>query len=333
MDTTADRAARTLLVVVGALVGAGLGILVFVVFPEGNLARLLGALLTLGAAVLGLRFAGNIAHSAFAPYNVAKVAVEGPIARRQGGRVPPRPVLATADDVVEQIERATEDENARALVVELNTPGGEVVPSDDIRNAVAEFDGPTVAYATDTCASGGYWIASGCDHIVAREGSIVGSIGVIASRVTGEGLLERLGLSYERLVAGEYKDAGTALRSLDDEEREYLQDIVDDYYQTFVDRVEEGRDLDEETIRETEARVFLGPEAAERGLVDRIGDEAAVEEYLESHLGAPVAVEEFAPSVGLRTRLRMGAERTAYALGAGIASVVADGPGSGLRFR
>jgi len=84
-----------------------------------------------------------------------------------------------------------------------------VVPSDDIRLAAERFDGPTVAYATDVCASGGYWIASGCDELWAREGSIVGSIGVIGSRVNASALAEKVGLSYERFAAGDYKDAGT----------------------------------------------------------------------------------------------------------------------------
>ncbi|MFB6070471.1 MAG: signal peptide peptidase SppA [Halanaeroarchaeum sp.] len=335
MNSIGDRVARTAIVLVGALVAASVGYLAFVRIPGGNLARLFGVVLTVGAAFLGVRFATDTARSLFAPYNVARVSVEGPIARRSGGSVPPRPVVVTADDVVEQIERADEDGSVDGLVVHLDTPGGEVVPSEDIRKAVEAFDGPTVAYATDTCASGGYWIATGTDHIVAREGSIVGSIGVIASRITGDDLLDRLGLTYERLVAGEYKDAGIALRGMNEDEREYLQGIVDDYYETFVDRVEAGRDLDNEAVRDTEARVFLGEAAQERGLVDEIGDEDAVESWLADQLGVPIEIEPFEPTIGLTDRLRMGAERLAYAFGAGITGVLADerDPVSGFRFR
>jgi len=325
MDTTGNRFARAVIVLAGAIVAAVVGYLAFVVLPEGNLAALFGVLLTVGVAFVGVRMARGFATSVFAPYNVARVAVEGPIARRPGGAVPLQPTLTTADDIVDQIERATENEAVRGLLVKLNTPGGEVVPSDDIRRAVEAFDGPTIGYATDTCASGGYWIASGCDHVVAREGSIVGSIGVIASRVTGAGLLDRLGLTYERLVAGDYKDAGAALKDMESEEREYLQGIVDDYYEAFVDRVTDGREeLDEASIRETEARVFLGEEALELGLVDDLGDDEVVEEWLEAELGEPVDIVDFVPTRGLAERLRMGAERVAFALGSGMTSVLVD---------
>ncbi|MGM0398646.1 MAG: signal peptide peptidase SppA [Halobacteriota archaeon] len=324
MSSTASRLARVLLAVVGAVVAAALGYLVFVDLPRGSLARLLGVLLTIGVALLGIRIGRRYGDHRFAPYNVGQVSVEGPIARRPSRSLSTPPVLVTADDIVEQIEAADADDAVRALVVHLDTPGGEVVPSDDIRRAVEDFDGPTVAYATDTCASGGYWIASGCDHIVAREGSIVGSIGVIASRVTGEGLLDRLGLTYERLVAGDYKDAGVALRDMDDDERAYLQGIVDDYYQTFVDRVVAGRDLDEDDVMDTQARVFLGEDALERGLVDDVGAADTVEEWIEDEIDEPVTSREFEPKIGFADRIGMGAERVAFALGAGFSSVLVD---------
>ncbi|MFB6133923.1 MAG: signal peptide peptidase SppA [Halanaeroarchaeum sp.] len=335
MNDPWTRLGRSLLAVIGTVVAAVVGIGLFVVVPDGNLARLLGVVFAIVLAVLGARMASGIAAEWFPSYNVASVSVDGPIARQRGQTLPGGPVLHTAEDVVEQIERADSDESVDALVVSLNTPGGEVVPSDDIRRAVEDFDGPTVGYAIDTCASGGYWIASGCDHIVAREGSIVGSIGVVASRVTGEDLLDRLGLTYERLVAGEYKDAGVPLRDLEADEREYLQDIVDDYYDAFIDRVAAGRDVDRSEIEATEARVFLGPDAKERGLVDEIGAADAVEAWIESEIDEPVEIREFEPALGLANRLRAGTERTAYALGAGIASaVVGDRNGtSTLEFR
>ena len=261
-------------------------------------------------------------------YNTAKVTVSGPISRDRGG---PSPLSgsggAVADQVVDQIEAADDDADAEALLVELNTPGGEVVPSDDIRRAVANFDGPTVAYATDRCASGGYWIASGCDELWAREASLVGSIGVVGSRPNAAGLADELGVSYEQFTAGEYKDAGVPLKEIGDDEREYLQGIVDGYYDQFVETVSEGRDMDPEAIRETEARVYLGDDAAELGLVDEIGTEADVEKRLADLLGAEPSVREFVPDRGIAERLGIGAERVAFAAGSGVASVFADDGG------
>jgi protease-4 len=261
-------------------------------------------------------------------YNTAKVTVSGPIRRKQGRPSPlSGPGGATAGDVVEQIEAADEDGDVEALLVELNTPGGEVVPSDDIRRAAADFDGPTVAYATDTCASGGYWIASGCDELWAREASLVGSIGVVGSRPNAKGLADKLGVSYEQFTAGEYKDAGVPLKEIEEDEREYLQGIIDGYYEQFVETVSEGRDMDPEEIRETEARVYLGDDAAEFGLVDELGTEDDVEDRIADLIGAEPEVREFTPERGLAERLGIGAERVAFAAGSGVAGVFADDGG------
>ena len=329
-DGTA-RAGRAFIVLAAAGVAGVVGWLLFVVFP-GNLAQLLGVVLVLGVVLSGARLGSRIASQRFPEYNVAEVAVEGPISRDGGpGRLPTRPGGAGADDVVDLIEAADEDDHAKALLVKLDTPGGAVVPSDDIRLAAAAFDGPTVAYTTDVCASGGYWIASGCDELWARDASIVGSIGVIGSRPNVSELADQLGVSYERFAAGKYKDAGQPLKEMSDDERAYLQRIVDDYYDNFVDRVAEGRDMDPAAIRETEARVYLGEEALDLGLVDHLGTRDDVEDRVEALIGEEVSVSTFEPQQGLAARLRGGAQTVAFALGAGVASAVS--PEDGFDFR
>ena len=317
------RSVGRVLVAVGvAVVSALAGYVLFVRFP-GSLAELLGVLLVLATAVTGLRFGGRIAGSLFPTYNVAEVAVEGPITRDGGSSpVPSGPTSPGADDVVEQIERADDAAAVDALLVRLNTPGGSVVPSDDIRLAAERFDGPTVAYATDTCASGGYWIASGCDELWAREGSIVGSIGVRSPRFTATGLLEKLGVEYEQFVAGDYKEAGSPFTDVDEDQRAYLQGITDGLYETFVETVAEGRDLDPAFVRETEARVYLGAEAHDLGLVDDLGTREDVEDRLASLLDTEPVVRTFEPRQGLGARFRGGASGTAYALGRGLADAV-----------
>ena len=318
----AKSVGRVVLVFAVAAVAAAAGWALFLAYPV-DLTDLFGVVLAVGVAAAGLRAGVNLAGSLFPDYNVAEVAVEGPISRDGGGSaVPPSPGGAGADDVVEQIERADADRNAEALLVKLNTPGGEIVPSQDIRLAAERFDGPTVAYATDTCASGGYEIAAGCDELWAREGSIVGSIGVVGSRVNAADLADRLGVSYEQFTAGRFKDAGVPLKELEEEEREYLQTLVDDYYDQFVAGVVEGRDLAEGTVRETEARVYLGSEAADLGLVDELGTREDVEASVGERIGVDAVVEEFEPQRGLADRLRTGAQRVAYAFGAGLAGTL-----------
>ncbi|WP_436935870.1 signal peptide peptidase SppA [Halovenus marina] len=321
-------------VVFAALAVAGIagGWLLLVEFPESG-RELLGIVLVVLAIPVVLRIAGTIANGLFPAYNVAEVGVEGPITRHQsGGPLARGPVGSDADAIVEQIERADEDTSVDALLVRLNTPGGEIVPSEDIKLAAERFDGPTVAYAVDTCASGGYEIASGCDEIWAREGSIVGSIGVIGSRVTAADLADRLGLTYEQFTAGEYKDAGTPLKELEPYEREYLQGIVDTYYDKFVESVAQRREMDAEAIRDTEARVYLGSQAHEEGLVDELGTREDVTEALEDTLDTQITIQEFKPAFGLTERLGRGSQRLAYAFGAGITGRLVDDK-QGFEFR
>ncbi len=314
---------RMITTAIGGLLAISVGYVLFLVVPTSAV-ELLGVLLVIATALVGLRIAGGFADTVFSSYNVAHVAIEGPISRGGGGGFPPGQGAIPTDEVVERIEDADDDSDVEGLLVELNTPGGEVVPSDDVRRAIVAFEGPTVAYTTDVCGSGGYWIASGCDELLARDGSLVGSVGVIGSRVNAADLAERVGISYERFAAGEFKDAGVSLRDIEEHERAYLQGLIDDFYGQFVERVAEGRDLSKEEIRATEARVYVGEEALELGLVDALGTREDAESRLGELLDVEVDVREFEPRRGLRTRLTGGSAAIAYAFGAGIASVLGD---------
>jgi len=177
-------------------------------------------------------------------------------------------------------------------------------------------------------ASGGYWIASGCDEFHARESSIVGSIGVTYAHLGRSELAEMLGLDYRRLVAGEYKDAGAPWREMTDDEFDYWQGLIDDQYDMFVDTVAEGRDLDAEFVRDTEARVYLGSEAGETGLVDTVGPREEMEDRLADRVGVDdISIEEFEPQQGIQGRIGSGARSVAHSFGAGVASVFADEEG------
>jgi len=309
--------ARIGLGVIAAVLAGAAGFVLFVRIPDG-LAELVGVVSTLGVVLLAVRFASSLADNVFPGYNTVEVAVEGSISRDPGGAGPTSGGVS-ADEIVDQIERADAADAAEALVVKLNTPGGEVVPSDDVRSAVAAFDGPTVAYTTDLCASGGMWIASGCDELWARDISQVGSIGVLGLRPNLSGFLEERGVRFEGITAGEYKDAGQPVTEFSDEDLEYLQGLTDGFYDEFVDRVAEGMDLDPAFVRETEARVYLGSEAAELGLVDEIGDRDAVDDRVAELLGEEPSTVEFSPDRSLRERVSVGSRHVAYSLGAGVA--------------
>lgn len=314
-------ALQTSIVLVGTAVALAAGYLGFVMVPELTGVSVWGVVFVISLGFAGLFVSQRIASSLISPYNTAEVAVSGPITREGPTGFVPSPGFP-AERIVDAIERADEDRGVDALVMRLNTPGGQVVPSDDIRRAVEEFDGPTVAYATDTCASGGYWIASACDEIHARDTSLVGSIGVLGSRVNAKEAADKLGLEYERLVAGRYKDAGTPLKETEEEEREYLQGIIDGFYDEFVGRVAEGRGMGEEEIRGTEARVYLGKEAQEEGLVDHVGTREDMEDRLEEIVGEEPEIREFTPARSFREQVGTSAGALAYSFGAGVASVL-----------
>lgn len=328
----ARRTGRLSILLIGAGITAVVAFVVFVEYPE-SLHELLGLLVAIGVTVAGIRLAGNVAGSLLPDYNVAEVEVSGPIVRDSGGMLPSSPTTTPADDIVEQIERADRDGNAEVLMLKLNTPGGEVVPSDDIRRAAMAFDGPTVAYTNDLCASGGMWIASGCDELWARDASLVGSIGVRFSQTRFDEFADEYGINYERIVSGEYKDSlGAPFKTLEEREREYLQGLADDWYDEFVDRVADGRGMDETAVRDTEARVYLGEDALEMGLVDDLGDAEAVEAHVEELIGKPVSVAEFEPERRLTVRLRGVATSMAYAFGRGVGGAVSE-EGSGFELR
>jgi protease-4 len=321
-----DSIGQITLLVTGTLVAVALGVVLFGVIPAETSMGVWAMVLVTLLAVGGLVVSGRIAGQVFATYDVAEVNIDGAIVQSSDGPSPvPGGGNAAADELVEQIEKADDDGNVEALILNMNTPGGEVVASEDIRYAAEQFDGPTVAYATSLCASGGMWIASGCDEFHAREGSRIGSIGVIGALFGKEGTLDKLGLEYNRFVAGDYKDTTSGFRELREDEREYWQGLLDEWYDQFIETVVDGRDIDAETARDTEARIYLGPEAKELGLVDTLGPREEMEDTLTDRIDVDeIEIEKFEPERGIQEQLSVTAVRVARGFGRGVASVFVD---------
>ena len=151
---------------------------------------------------------------------------------------------------------------------------------------------------------------------------MVGSIGVLGSQVNVSDLADELGVQYERYTAGEYKDAGTPLKDPDEHEREHIQGLIDTHYDTFVRRVAEGRPLTESEVRDTEARVYLGPDAADAGLIDDVGDEETARAWLSEQIHADpetAAVLQYEPESSGLFDTTAPVHEAMYSLGAGIA--------------
>jgi protease-4 len=181
--------------------------------------------------------------------------------------------VASSTKIVEFINQAEKDKTVKGIIFEINSPGGAVVATEEIANAVKAVEKPKVAWIREVGASGAYWIASATDLIIADPLSITGSIGVTGSYLEFSELFEKYGISYERVVAGEYKDTGSPYKKLTDKERELLQGKVGIIHEVFIEEVARNRGLNIKTTRELSNGMFyLGKEAKELNLVDYLGN-------------------------------------------------------------
>jgi len=178
----------------------------------------------------------------------------------------------SSNKVVEYLEKADSDKNIKGIILEINSPGGTVVASEEIVNVVKKIDKPVVAWIREIGTSGAYWIASASDKIVASPMSMTGSIGVIGSYLEFEGLMEKYGVGYERLVAGDYKDTGSPYKQLNQDEKYLLQAKLNTIYNFLVKDIAKNRNLKEEKVRQLANGFFyLGEESYANGLVDYLG--------------------------------------------------------------
>ncbi len=188
-----------------------------------------------------------------------------------------------SDDVVSYIEDAASDPTIDMIMLEINSPGGSAVASDEIASAVLKVDKPVVAVIREAGASGGYWVASSADYVIANKMSITGSIGVISSYLEFSGLMEQYGVRYEQLTAGEYKDMGTPYRALTYEEKNKMTSKLDRVHEFFIQEVAKNRNMTLEAVRElATGEFYLGVEAKELGLVDELGGQDEAEKYLKT---------------------------------------------------
>ncbi|RRQ24871.1 S49 family peptidase [Guyparkeria sp. SCN-R1] len=178
--------------------------------------------------------------------------------------------------VIPQLEKAFEEDNVKGIVLRLNTPGGSPVQSSAIFNAIRELkqeypDKPVYAVAEDMAASGGYFIAAAADEIYANPSSIVGSIGVRMDSFGFVDAMEKLGIERRLLTAGENKALGDPFSPSDPEETEYLQGVLGEIHEQFIEAVKTGRGDrldDDETI--FTGLFYTGETALEIGLIDGI---------------------------------------------------------------
>jgi protease-4 len=177
--------------------------------------------------------------------------------------------------VRDYLSRVEKDEAVKAIVLRIESPGGEIEPCQEILLQIERMKEtmPIVVSMGGTAASGGYYISTQADKIVALPTTQTGSIGVISAVINVEELLEKLGIQIEVFKGGKYKDMYQGFREMTPEEEEIMQEMVDEYYEQFVEVVSEGRGLSKEEVRNlATGQLYSGTRAKELGLVDELGD-------------------------------------------------------------
>jgi len=186
-------------------------------------------------------------------------------------------VILDAQSTVTDLKRFGENPSVKAIVLRIDSPGGGVVPSQEIYDAVQrvrnKHNKAVIASMGTVAASGGYYIAAATDRIIANPGTLTGSIGVIMETANVEGLLKKIGVEGIVVKSGKFKDVGSPLRKMTDEEQALLQSVMDDVHKQFIDAVAEGRALEPSTVQAlADGRIFTGRQAKEAKLVDELGN-------------------------------------------------------------
>lgn len=197
------------------------------------------------------------------------------------GVLPVEGAITESDALVAQLVEFRKDRRIKAILLRVDSPGGGVGPSQEIYREIRKTIDTKIVVASlgSLAASGGYYVASASNKIVANPGTLAGSIGVIMEFVQAEELLKKIGVSVEVLKTGEYKDIGSFHRKLSERDREMIRTLVFDVQRQFVDAVAQGRNLPVEKVREiADGRILSGAQCKDLGLVDQLGNfEDAVE--------------------------------------------------------
>jgi len=186
-------------------------------------------------------------------------------------------VISSSERIVDLIDDYASRGDVKALLVKINSPGGIVVGSDEIYRALLrarhEHGKPVVAYMGSVAASGGYYVACAADSIVAHPGSTTGSIGVIVEYPVAAELFEKLGVRWESITTGPYKNMGSPFEEPTELHRAWFEEVVNDTYEQFLAVVRVNRNLDEDDLqRYADGRIFTGRQAVKWGFADRTGD-------------------------------------------------------------
>jgi len=183
-------------------------------------------------------------------------------------------IILDSQIYLDSIDAIAKDDDIKALVVRIDSPGGSVGPSQEIYSELKELgkELPIVASIGGVGASGGYYIACAAEKIYANPGSITGSIGVIAQFASYEKLLAWAKIDVEVIKSGKYKDVGSSFREMSEADKQYIQDLIDNVYSQFKLVVANARNLDPKQIdKVADGKIYTGEQALNLKLIDELG--------------------------------------------------------------
>jgi protease-4 len=256
--------------------------------------------------------------------NVAVIHVEGMIVSDGAGSMFGQ-ASTSSPNLIDLIKQADEDKNIKAIIFEINSPGGTPVATEEIATAIKKVKKPTVAVIRETGASGAYWVATATNHIFASRLSVTGSIGVLASYVDFSGFMKDHNITYNRIVGGEYKDVGSPLKPLTAEERKLFEHVIDITHEEFIGAVAANRKMPRAEVEKlANGFVYLGIEAQQLGLIDEIGDMDTALAYVEKKIGEKAEPVKFKSPSSFFEALSSTMSGQSFYVGKGIGSALFD---------
>lgn len=192
-----------------------------------------------------------------------------------------------SDDIIRYMKTVSSQRKIKAIIFEIDSPGGTPYASKEIADAIKKLDVPTVAHIREHGTSGAYWIASACNKIVADPLSSIGGIGTRADRLDLSELARKIGIKIDTFTKGEYKGVGSPYSEMSEKEREFIQDHVESFNKYFVDEIKDNRNIEDEKLLEdiTSGKSFLGKQALDLGLIDYLGGNEKSLEIAEEMAG------------------------------------------------
>ena len=199
-------------------------------------------------------------------------------------------------DIAKILRGIKADSTVKAVILDINSPGGSPVASQEISQAIEDLDIPTYALVNDMAASGGYWVAVSADKIYTSKMSIVGSIGVTSATLGFEDFIVEHNISYRKQTAGELKDMGSPFREPTGEEQKVTQEILNEIHELFIEHIATSRNLSVEKVKEySTGEIFLGTKAKKIGFIDEFGLLPDVVKEIESSTNESLLVIEYKP--------------------------------------